>query len=251
MMSTTIKTLTEGDVMQIRSRLACTLVGAIDAFGQVEPIHPERLSSAVDRQTAGFAGKRKYTTVQEIGATLFYGIAMNHAFENGNKRTALVTLLVFLNRNKRIVVNTDESELFDLVAKTAAHELPISSPASNRSEDEVRYLASWLREKTRTIELGDRSVEFPELRRLLLELGCEFEKPLKNFIKIRRGRQSSRIGYPRDRFTVSVPDIKKLRRDLGLDEVHGIDSGAFYDLDARVDSFVNQYRNLLRRLADL
>ena len=46
-------------------------------------------------------------------------------------------------------------------------------------------------------------------------------------------------------------------RDIGPtfvtngDEVHGIDSAGFYSLDEKVDRFVNVYRNLMKRLADL
>jgi hypothetical protein len=36
-----------------------------------------------------------------------------------------------------------------------------------------------------------------------------------------------------------------------LDELHGIDSAGFYALEEKVDSFVNMYRNLMKRLADL
>ena len=87
--------LTEAEVMIIRRRLAHTTL-AQRAFGQVEPVFPDRLSSAVARQHLGFRGVSKYTTEAEVAATLFYGLCMNHCFENGNKRTALVSMLVFL-----------------------------------------------------------------------------------------------------------------------------------------------------------
>ncbi|MEN9545148.1 MAG: hypothetical protein RLZZ598_1981, partial [Pseudomonadota bacterium] len=36
-----------------------------------------------------------------------------------------------------------------------------------------------------------------------------------------------------------------------LNEAQGIDSAVFYDLEDAVDRFVNEYRDLMRRLADL
>jgi len=57
------------------------------------------------------------------------------------------------------------------------------------------------------------------------------------------------MGYPKAKFTIDVGIIKDARRTLRLDEVHGVDSSAFYELDRRVDGFVNVYRNLMRRLA--
>lgn len=55
------------------------------------------LASAICRQVCGYNGKRKYTDKIEICATLFYGLVKNHAFHDGNKRTALLTLLAQLN----------------------------------------------------------------------------------------------------------------------------------------------------------
>ena len=54
------------------------------------------LTSAICRQTCGYNGHRKYTDNIEICSTLFYGLVKNHAFHDGNKRTALLTLLAQL-----------------------------------------------------------------------------------------------------------------------------------------------------------
>lgn len=51
------------------------------------------LSSAVCRQVCSFGGHLKYSDPLEICATLFFGLVKNHAFHDGNKRTALLTLL--------------------------------------------------------------------------------------------------------------------------------------------------------------
>ncbi|WP_342774205.1 type II toxin-antitoxin system death-on-curing family toxin [Aquibacillus sediminis] len=44
-------------------------------------------------------GSDAYPTIFEKGAALFESIAMNHAFHNANKRTALASLIVFLKVN--------------------------------------------------------------------------------------------------------------------------------------------------------
>lgn len=51
------------------------------------------LGSALSRQTVGYNGKIKYTLPLDICATLFYGLVTDHPFVDGNKRTALLTLL--------------------------------------------------------------------------------------------------------------------------------------------------------------
>lgn len=53
--------------------------------------------SALGRQNVSFAGKVKYHQPLDICATLFFGLVKNHAFSDGNKRTALLTLLYQLD----------------------------------------------------------------------------------------------------------------------------------------------------------
>lgn len=238
------------DVLAIRTRLTATLLAADDAIGAPQPLYPDKLHSAVARQSTGFGGQEKYRTVAEVAATLFYGIAMNHAFDNGNKRTALVSMLVLLDRNKTLLVDTTENDLFDLVITMVQHALPLKSNSTAKKDDqEVAYVGKWLKKRARDLQLGDHHMEFRDFRKLLEQLGCTFGTPDKNFIKVRRGERSFTMGYPKAKFTVDVHIIKDARRALLFDESHGVDSAAFYDLDASVDGFVNHYRNLMRRLA--
>lgn len=55
------------------------------------------LISALGRQNASFGGFTKYTQPLDVCATLFFGLVKNHAFSDGNKRTALLTLLYQLD----------------------------------------------------------------------------------------------------------------------------------------------------------
>ena len=48
-----------------------------------------------------FGGKALYPTLVNKAAILFYAINKGHAFQNGNKRIATTTLLVFLLRNNK------------------------------------------------------------------------------------------------------------------------------------------------------
>ena len=56
------------------------------------------LASALGRQKVEFGGVRKYTDKLDICATLFYGLVKNHAFHDGNKRTALLILIFQLQK---------------------------------------------------------------------------------------------------------------------------------------------------------
>lgn len=243
--------LSEADVLAIRRRMATTLIASVDSFGAREPLWPERLSSGVQRQFTSAGGVYKYDTIPLVGATLAFGVAMSHAFENGNKRTAIVALLVFLDRNKTLLSDTTEDDLYDLITQLVTHTLPLPRGMERNSDAEVQAVASWISKHSRQLILGDRLMLFSELQAILTEFGCSFDKPRKNYIKIHCGNYSVRIGRPRRDFELDPKEIKRIRRALHLDEVHGVDSGGFYNLEGTVDSFVNTYRNLMRRLADL
>lgn len=247
-----IKKLSLEDVLTIRRLLSSTDLAEADSFGVTEPLNMDKLSSAVERQNTGHGNVLKYNTIEDVAATLFYGIVMNHAFENGNKRTGLIVMLVFLDMNRTMIVNTDEDELYEFTRSVAAHELELPENCERRDSDsEVSVISNWISEHSREKVLGDKVKKFSELKSILLSFGCTFDNPKGNYIKIRRNIHTVKIGYPRHEFDVHASTIKKIRRDLHLSEIDGIDSSGFYDFADGVSSFVNMHRNLLKRLADL
>ena len=51
---------------------------------------------------------------------------------------------------------------------------------------------------------------------------------------------------------MSPETVKKIRRELELDPIHGIDAVDFYSKEPlRTDEFIVKYKNTLRRLASL
>lgn len=246
-----IDRMTLDEVLQVRRRMAGLAIATQDAFGSTEPLSYDKLASAVFRQETGVGGVYKYDSIHSNGATLFFGIAMSHSFENGNKRTALVSLLVYLDKNKILMVDAGEDDLYELARGVAAHDIVLREGQVRNSDTEVQAVADWLKVHTRQRVIGDSAMDFKDLRALLEELGCEFQNPEANFIKIRRGAHMVKTGYPRANFEVGVSEVKRVRRSLHLDEIHGVDSAGFYALETKVDEIVNNYRNLMKRLADL
>lgn len=57
------------------------------------------LEAAVERPWAGFGDRVFYPTIFEKAAALLHGIASRQVFENGNKRTAWVSAVAFLDVN--------------------------------------------------------------------------------------------------------------------------------------------------------
>src|SRR5438105_4615900 len=81
------------------------------------------LESAVGRQWVGFGDRLKYPNPVENAATLAYGLCCDHAFHNGNKRTALVAMLVHLDRNKWSLFEVGQNALYALIIDVAEHTL--------------------------------------------------------------------------------------------------------------------------------
>ena len=72
----------------------------LEEFGGLSGIRDKNLlHSALDAPKASFGGKEMYPTIYEKAAAYLYHIARNHPFNDGNKRTAYVAALAFLNAN--------------------------------------------------------------------------------------------------------------------------------------------------------
>ena len=118
-----IEFLSEGDVVDIHNAL-------VAMFSTDDPIEPpgvrdaNLLGSAVARPRTGLGNVDKYETIDKKAAALFHSLVKNHAFHNGNKRTALVALIVFLGRNGKLLDEITDRELFDFVVSVAADTFP-------------------------------------------------------------------------------------------------------------------------------
>jgi len=76
------------------------------------------LLSAIGNVEATFGGEYLHQTVYEMAAAYLYGICRNHAFLDGNKRTALACALAFLGLND-VRIDSTEDDLYDLVIGVA------------------------------------------------------------------------------------------------------------------------------------
>ncbi len=94
------------------------------------------LHSAVERPKATFAGKSLYPTIFSKAASLLQSLCLNHAFTDGNKRTAWATTKRFLWLNDyhlcaevmdaadfMIMVDNEKPELKAIAAWLKAHSI--------------------------------------------------------------------------------------------------------------------------------
>ena len=85
----------------------------IQETGGTDGIRDEgMLDSALAAPFQSYAGVEIYPSIQQKAARLAYGLVMNHAFIDGNKRIGAHAMLVFLALNKIAVAYTQD-ELSD------------------------------------------------------------------------------------------------------------------------------------------
>jgi hypothetical protein len=181
-------------------------------------------------------------------AALLHAIICNHAFHNGNKRTALVATLTFLDVNG-YVLEADDDELFAYLLRIAAHEIA-DTHRDALADHEMLDIARWLHARCRPISKLEKPLKFQQLRNILIQYGCEFSRPKRgNRVNIVRGSRATQVYYRNDGTDVERNTIHKIRQDLGLTDTDGYDSAIFYNAERRVSEFILRYRRTLDRLA--
>jgi death-on-curing family protein len=135
------------------------------------------LESALNRPFQSAFGEDAYPNILEKAAALFHSLVANHCFIDGNKRTAVVAVQMFLVANS-VAPRFSDEEIYNVARETAAHATRGVSSAG--AYDEI--LAA-LREKTISFsEIRSRKNESAELRTIyaeLLETRREYRKEMK------------------------------------------------------------------------
>ena len=224
------------------------------------------LSSAVHRPLTSLGKISKYPTVEMAGAALLHAVVQNHPFHNGNKRTALVGMLAFLDKN-HFLLTCGEAELFRMVLVTAQHKLLPTREYSDLADREVLAISEWIHKNSRTAKAGDRTLQWGHLKPILTSHGCEMEfatvgnrlnikrtkKERGLFGRTKRRKLQTQVFCGGDGRDADKSTIQKIRKDLHLDEENGgLDASAFYHrAPYSPDDFIVKYRKTLKRLAKL
>ncbi|EOH85590.1 death-on-curing family protein [Enterococcus asini ATCC 700915] len=138
-----MKYLTVKDIIKINAKLITTvssgeLIGLKDAAA---------LDMAVNQPQQEVFGEELYPTIYDKASILAINLAKRHPFQNGNKRTALVSMITFLMMNGyttsftqeeavQFILNiTTSNQEFDLMKEEVAHFLETSGKVTKLSLD--------------------------------------------------------------------------------------------------------------------
>lgn len=217
------------------------------------------LQSALARQFVGFDGVQKWHDHHQIAATALFGLIKNHPFHDGNKRTALLSVLHLLEK-QGYTANVRKREFERLTVAIAGNRHRQNSRskslrnASMAGDDAyIAYIASELKQMTRRLDRSHHKLTYRQLNGLIKAHGYEMRNPYRNRINIFRigdNRSVGRIGFPGMSKEVAKGEIKNTRKLCHLTEKDGFDSKAFYNGAGGMDSLLLEYAKPLRRLAD-
>ena len=113
-----MKVVTVKEVEYIAFRLAKEMLAFDEPIPDFSTRFPNILESCLAVPFQRFSKKSLYPTLVSKAAILFYLLIKNHPFQNGNKRIAMTTLLVFLYRNNKWF-RVDTQELYNFTVWVA------------------------------------------------------------------------------------------------------------------------------------
>jgi len=221
---------------------------------------PGALESAVHRPRVA---RVLYPSVLLAGAAVVHSLNCNHAFHNGNKRTSLIALAIFLEDLNGRYLDGTEDELYELIVGIASHKLVSTDDSPGKefdpfySDREVLEVFRRLRRMVHTPATEDRALKWREFTRILERFSCVVDPLVSNQAKIRRslpdGRMINEVAGARNAGDeISAIQVRQYRKKLELTDEFGIDSGVFYDgrePHPELLGLIRRYRGVLERLS--
>ena len=216
---------------------------------------PNLLYSAINRQEVAFDGKNKWNTPLEKCATLFYGLVKNHAFHDGNKRTALLIALYNLHLIGRTPTK-NQKEFEQLTVRIASNRLSdykVYDKYKNKADTEIFIIANVLKNLTKKTDKRFYAITFKEFGHRLESYGYYFGKPQGNYIKVFKKRNGLwrndlfiiQVGCPSISSQINKKAAKSILKEIGVQDTYNFCKGGepLYKL-------IEDYRTPLQRLKD-
>ena len=234
------------------------------------------LGSAIGRQRTEFSNQNKWRDEYEIMATLFFGLTKNHAFHDGNKRTALLCFLYQLYKYGRVPTIKQESleqltvDIADgtVVQRSNFNEFLKRSGMSKKDislEDQnVYYIATYIKKYSRKLNSSYKALTYEELNTVLHRFSCTLDNPSKNYINVYRNYTEKhlfkkdeikkvkvlQIGFPGWKKQVFPKALKETLKALQLTPDKGFDNAVLSREAEPLYKIIQDYEGPLSRLKD-
>jgi prophage maintenance system killer protein len=161
----------------IHDAMVAVLWPGTDSIRDREQRDRALIESAAARPFHTLLGVDAYPTILEKGVALFHSVNSNHAFINGNKRTAVIAIDHFLMANDHQLLLQNDA-MYKIAEKTAGYKRRGLSQAQSLAE-----IREALEENVISIDIVEKSVgqqaeflklieTFKKMRELLREKAC-------------------------------------------------------------------------------
>lgn len=219
-----------------------------------DPISPsgiksrDMLESACSRPYTGAGSVEKYVTLDTKLAALFHSLTKNHPFHNGNKRTALVSLLTALHRNdRRLDTSVTDDEVFDFVVAVTADEFPTPGHGLGM-DDVVAAIANWIKRRSISNSATTSSMKTRHFIERCKAAGAT-AKPSKGGSHVLSYNGNS-VRISNSTRQISGPVVKQYLRKLHLNESEsGISVEEFQQGASDEKAQIYRFISALKRLA--
>ncbi|NJJ41404.1 type II toxin-antitoxin system death-on-curing family toxin [Paenibacillus apii] len=209
------------------------------------PKNENLIHSAADRPYINIGGMEKYTTYDTKVACLFHSLIQNHPFHNGNKRTALVTLLVALDLNSRSMEATDD-DIFDFVVAVAGRK----EPFGGNSDNVVDEISAWVRKHCLTRNNVASNMPVSDFLSNCKNLGCKIKETSDGRAWSVLSPFKRSIRFNKKHETLDGNVVRKYLKILNLTEPQaGIYLDEFQNGIGPEHKLIIKYRTVLRRLS--
>lgn len=234
------------------------------------------LGSAIGRQRTEFSNHNKWQNEFEVMATLFFGLTKNHAFHDGNKRTALLCLLYQLYKYGRVpIIKQDSLEQLTVdiadgtvMKRNNFNEFFKKSGKTKKDisvEDQnVYYIASYIKKYSRKLDSSYKTLTYEEFNTVLRKFDCCLDEPSKNYINVYKNevvkhflkkdeikkRKVLQIGFPGWKKQVNSKALKESLKALELTPDKGFDNSVLFQEAEPLYKIIQDYEGPLSRLKD-
>lgn len=227
----------------------------VDVFKNSEdPISPpgvkseDLLESACTRPMTGLRGVEKYKTIFDKSAALFHSLTKNHAFHNGNKRTALVALLTVLHRNDRVLRhNIDDDAIYSFTLDVTSDRFP--DDHARGADDIVNEIAHWISSNTERLDHQFGTMSASEFMKMAEMAGAKVKTKDdgRSYCVI---TEHGGIKFNQKTRTFAGNVVRGYLKNLGLTQVRsGLSAGEFKQGFSDERGEIYRYMAALQRLA--
>lgn len=235
-----------GRVLDLHMELAEAFANSEDAIAPSGVRSMDLLESACHRPNTSLMGTEKYSGLTAKAAALFHSLVKNHPFHNGNKRTALLTLIHVLAEHGRRITASDR-DIFDFVVAVADNAVP-GNASPKDADDHVDQIRGWINQHSSPVVTSPSGMRTSEFLDQCEKAGCKVRERDGGWLILGLNEHSIRIAGSTKK--LDGPAIKRYVGMLGMSE--GQSGIPFFEFQAGLErdrQSIVQYMTVFQWLA--